>query len=119
MDGADARAGEHRYRGLRNHRHVDADAITLAHAHVFQDVRKSRNLAMEVGIAKGSLFSRLALPNEGGLVPPALEMAVEAVVGDVRPAAHVPLGKRRIVPIEDSIPAFEPVDQAGCLLPEL
>ena len=38
MDGADARAGEHRVGGFRDHRHVDGDAVALLDAARLQHI---------------------------------------------------------------------------------
>ena len=46
---ADAGAGEHRDRRLRDHAHVDADRRALLHAERLQRVRELRRLALEIG----------------------------------------------------------------------
>jgi hypothetical protein len=45
MDRADARAGEHRVRRFRDHRHVDGDAIALFDAARLQDVGEAADFA--------------------------------------------------------------------------
>ena len=60
---------------------------------------------MRAGVA------RLALPVVGDLVAAAgLDVAVEAVVGDVELAADEPLGERQ-VPLEDRVPRLVPVEE--------
>ena len=74
---ADARAGEHRHRGFRNHRHVDGDAIAFRDAETLQHVRRLAHLRMQLAIAdrlairsdrrlpRGSRSCRRAWPDDG------------------------------------------------------
>ena len=48
MDGADARAGEHGVSRLRNHRHVDGDAVALLDVAVAQDVGEAADLVVQL-----------------------------------------------------------------------
>ena len=61
MDGADAGAGKHGIGGLRNHRHVEHDAIALFNAHALQDIGEFANFAMEFLVGD-------ALRRSGGIV---------------------------------------------------
>ena len=67
-----------------------------------------------------ALVDRLALEVERDLVAePRLDVAVEAVVGDVEPAADVPLRVRK-VPLQERRERLEPGDPLATLaLPEL
>ena len=48
MDRADARAGEHRVGRLRDHRHVDGDAVALLDVAVAQDVGHPAHLVVQL-----------------------------------------------------------------------
>ena len=48
MDGADARAGEHGVGRLRNHRHVDGDAVALLDVAVAQNVGEAADLVVQL-----------------------------------------------------------------------
>src|SRR4029077_3384289 len=95
--GTDSRAGEHRHGELGDHAHVDADVGAFLHAELFQAVRESDDVFLELRegyLAPGVL--RLAFPEVGDLVAqPMLDVAVDAVVADVELAPDVPLGVRR------------------------
>src|SRR5690606_5125556 len=75
-------------------------------------------LALEVLVGEDALVPRLPLPNEGGLVPaPGLDVAVDAVIGDVELPADEPLDPGR-APIQHLFPALVPVQQLCRLSPE-
>ena len=99
--GADAGAGQHGHRQLGDHRHVDGDPIALADAQALEHVGEALDRGQQVGVGDGAVVAGLALPVVGDLLPLAgLDVAVEAVVGDVQRAADEPLGERE-VPVED------------------
>ena len=54
MDGADARAGEHRDERLRHVRHVDDDAVALFRAKVGEDCREHPHFVEQLGIGDGA-----------------------------------------------------------------
>ena len=56
----------------------------------------------------------LALPVEGDAVAVAgVDVAVEAVGGDVQLAAVEPLRERRVGPVEDLVPGLDPLELLG------
>ena len=98
--GADPGAGEHRDRQLRDHRHVDRDAVAGPDAELLERVGRLLDLAQEVRVGERPRVARLADPVVGDLVAEAVrDVAVDAVVADVQLAAGEPLGERQ-VPLE-------------------
>jgi hypothetical protein len=106
---ADPRAREHRDRQLRDHRHVQRYAISLADAERGERVREPAHLGVQLSVGERALVAGLALPDDRGLVAAprvlALEMAVETVVRDVELPAHEPLRERRL-PVEHLLPGL-------------
>ena len=96
----------------------------------FEHVGELADFAVQHFVGVDADVARLALPDDGGLVPPGgVQMGVEAVVGDVGLPADEPLGER-LVPLEDLRVGLEPMEfmahlapkafeVAGRLLPEL
>ena len=118
MRRADARAGQHGRDDLGDHRQVDPDDVALVDAVVLQGVGQPLDVAQEVGVGDVALLALLAAPVEGDAVAVArLDVAVEAVVGDVQLAADEPLRERRVRPVEDLVPLLEPVQLLGLLGP--
>ena len=66
--GADARAGQHRHRGLGDHRQVDVDPVAALHAEALQRVGEALHLVEQLGVGDRAGVARLALPVEGDLV---------------------------------------------------
>src|SRR5436309_1344242 len=110
VHGADAGASEHRDRELRDHGHVDRDPVPPLHAQAFEDVREATDLPPHAVVRQDSAFSRLALPDERGLVPTGSgQMTVQAIRGDVELSVEEPLGEGR-VPLEGLRPGGDPVE---------
>ena len=81
---ADAGAREHRDRQLRDHRHVDVDAVALLDPERLERVGEALHLVEQLGIGDGAGVARLALPVVRDLVALAGgHVAVEAVVAHV------------------------------------
>ena len=116
---AEPRAGEHRDRQLRDHRHVDRDPVAGPDAELLERVGRLADLAEQVGEGQRPRVARLADPVVGDLVAEAVgDVPVEAVVADVELAAGEPLGERQ-VPLERGVERLEPVDAlAGQPRPE-
>ena len=110
---ADPRAREHRDRQLGDHRHVERHAVALLDAERRERIGEPAHLGVELAVGERAHVARLALPDDRGLgAAPgvlALEMPVEAVVGDVELAADEPLRERRL-PVEHLLPGLEPGD---------
>ncbi len=116
---ADPRAGEHGDRQLGDHRHVDADPVAALDAEGAQHVGEPAHLVVQLGVGDRAGVAGLALPVVGDLVAePGVEVAVEAVVGDVELPAHEPLGEGQ-VPDQRLVEVPEPRHQlAGLAGPE-
>ena len=65
---ADAGAGEHGDRQLRDHRHVDGDAVAALHAELLQGVGALVNLVEKLLVGDVPAVAGLALPVVGDLV---------------------------------------------------
>ena len=108
MNRADARAREHRDRGLGNQRHVDGDAIAFLDAEALERVGGAADFIGEHLIGQDARVAGLAFPDESDLVAaPVGQMAIEAIVGGVDLAADEPFSERKI-PFEDFIVRLEP-----------
>ena len=108
VDRADARAGEHRDGQLGDHRQVDADPVALGHALRLEHVGEAPDLGVQVGVGDAAGVARLALPVVGDLAAVTrLDVAVQAVVGDVELAPREPLGEGR-VPLQHVVPGLRP-----------
>ena len=112
MRRADAGAREHGDRKLRDHAHVDADAVAFRDTELPQRVGKARDLAQHFRVREiGALAFGLADPVVGDAVsPPGRDVAVEAVPGDVQLAVGKPGAVGRI-PLEPLGGPLEPVDE--------
>jgi hypothetical protein len=119
VDGADARAGQHREAGLGDHRHVDQHAVALGHALGLQDGGHALHLGMQLAEAVG-LFRVGFGGNEDQrvLVRAGGQVAVHRVVAQVGLAAGKPLGERRLAVVAHLLVGLVPVDQLRLLGPE-
>src|SRR6476661_1551063 len=94
VDRADAGAGEHGIDRLRDHRHVDGDAVALLDIAVAQDVGELAHLVVQLPIADApGLRWVVAFPDDGGLLRSRRQMPVDAVVGGVEAAVLEPLDR--------------------------
>ena len=118
--GAEPRTRQHGDHRLRDHRHVDRDAIAGLHAELDEGVRRLADHVLEVGVGDGAgVVGRLALPAQRDLVAVAvLDVPVDAVVGHVQPAADEPLRERGVGPVEHLVPLLRPGQPFGRLGPE-
>ena len=99
--GAEPRARQHRDHGLGDHRQVDRDAVAGLHAELRQRMGRLGDLDLQLGVGDVEPVAGLALEPDRDLVAVAgLHVAVDAVVGDVEPAADEPLRERRARPVE-------------------
>src|SRR6185437_730943 len=103
-----SRAREHRDRQFRNHRHVNDSRIARFVAARLQNIREAANKAMQFGVADWPLLARLTFPQNRDLVFVArVEMAIQAVVRNVRFSAREPFRIGRI-PIKNARRFLEP-----------
>ena len=102
MGRAEPRAGEHRDGELRHHPHVDRDGGALTDADLLQRVRHPDDVALQLGVGdRPRLAGGLTLPVVGdALAVPRLDVAVDAVVGDVQLAAEIPLRVGQLPAVE-------------------
>ena len=118
------RASEHGHGRLRHHRHVNRDAIALLHAKFFQAIGEAAHIIAQLPIGNltnlrlAGLIERLGLPQNRCLsASSALNLRIEAVIGNVRLRSHEPLRIRR-VPFQHAIPFCEPMQFRGDAIPE-
>src|SRR5262249_15057747 len=64
VDGADARAGEHRDGELGDERQVNRDAVAFADAERLQDVCERRHLAIEIEVGQGAAGGSPGSPSQ-------------------------------------------------------
>jgi hypothetical protein len=103
---------------LGGHAHVHGDPVSLADAEGLERVGEALNVGEQFAEAQLANLTGLALPDDGGLVFPAVHyVAVEAVVGDVDLSTHEPFGPG-LIPVEGPGPGREPVQLAGDAVPE-
>src|SRR5262249_22055036 len=106
----EASAGEHGDGQLRDHRHVEGDAVAGFQALALEDVGELADLVVQLLVGEAALIARVAFPEDGGLVAARPgQAAVEAVVRDVELAADKPL-RMRLLPVKDAVPALDPVE---------
>ncbi|CZW15883.1 Uncharacterised protein [Enterobacter cloacae] len=80
MDRADARAGQHRHRRFRHHRHIDGDHIAFFNALVQQHVSEAAHVAVQLFIRDMfALRGVVAFPDNGRFVTAFGKVAIEAV----------------------------------------
>ena len=120
VDGADARAGEHREHRLRHHRHVEDDAVALLDAEVAQHGAEQLHLGEHAAVGVG-----LHRVGDGGIVDQrrlvvaaGKHVAVERVVAGVAGGADEPAAVDAGVLVEDLLRLLVPVDAGGGLGPE-
>ncbi len=113
---AQPRAGEHRDRQLRNHRHVNRDAVAgLQPAEVAQHRRDlvHPRVQLLVGDRAERLVLRFGHEDERRLVLVLRQMPVDAVVAGVELPADEPFPERRLARVERRMPVPIPGQQVG------
>jgi hypothetical protein len=84
MHGTDAGAGEHRDGGFGDHRHVNRNAIALVDALALEYVGKFAYFLVQLGVSDFTIFAGIvAFPDDSGLIGAAIEVTIEAIVGNV------------------------------------
>ncbi len=123
MDGADARTGQHGIGGFGDHRQVDDDTVTFAHAHILKDVGHAADTAVQVfiGDVLGGFVGIIGFKDDRGLIATGLQMAVDTVGGDVQVTVFEPFdvnvagGKRDVL---DLGVGLDPVQTFTMFTPE-
>jgi hypothetical protein len=118
MHDAKARASEHGDGQLRDHGHMDGDAVAgfesgeiAEHGGDFVDA----TVKLLIGDDGGGFVLRLRDEDEGCFVFVMGEVAVDAVVAGVELAAYEPFPEGRIASIERGVPIGVPVEKLGVL----
>src|SRR5258708_12796550 len=122
MSGVARGDGPRRRGGGRDHRQVVRAAVAWLDVTGAQDVGHPADLVVQLAI--GDVFRLLgiiALPDDGGLVAAAMEMAVDAVPGDIEDAVLEPFdrdiaGSKR--PVLDLRQTLHPADSLSLFGPE-
>ena len=116
--GAEAGAGEHGEHRLRDHRHVDRNAVAGLDSEFGERIRGLRDLAQKIGVRDGAGVSGFAFEVVGHAIAEAvLDMAIDAVVCGIEPSAHEPLRKGPVRPVEDRVEGSLPADALCLFLP--
>src|SRR5262245_21396714 len=121
MNRADPSAGEHRIGGLRYHRHIDGNAVTLLDPVLLQQIGEPADVAVKLVVGDFPVIvGVIALPDYGSLVAAFLQVPVNAVVGDVGKSILEPFdrdlaGKGSVLDLGIGL---EPVDPLAVLAPE-
>ena len=119
VDCADARAGQHRKRGLGNHRHVDQHTVALLHTEFEQHRRHALHFGVQFAKAVDLLFVRLGGDEDQRvLIRASLQMPVDGVVAKIGLPTDEPARKRRVALVADLCERAVPVDQLRPLGPE-
>ena len=120
VDGADARTGEHRNRGLGHHRQVDGHPVALANAQGLQAVGQSAHFGVQFRVADPPrLGGVVALPDDGGA---RAEVPIETVHARVQLAVAEPPDvdvAGSVGHVADPGRRRDPVEGRGPLGPEL
>ncbi len=120
VHGAEPRAREHRDHGLRNHGHVDDDAIAPADSLGGQHTGKSRHLVekLPVGERLDSVGDGAVVDERRLIAAAVVHVHVEGVVAGVELGAGEPAVERLVARIEHLVPGLVPVHVPGGLRPE-
>ena len=122
VDRADARAGQHRIGRLRDHRHVDGDAVAFLDAVLLHHIGEPADMLVQLVV--GDLLvvvGVVAFPDDGDLVAALLQMPVDAIVGDIGQPVLEPFDRDLALErgVLDLGVGLEPVDALAVLAPEL
>src|SRR3989449_3486130 len=119
MDRAQARAGEDREAGLRDHRQVEDHPLALLYAEGLQHGCSAIDLGEQLLVGESPAFADLGRnPHQGLLVAARRDVAVERVVAEGGFAADEPARKRWPRVIEHLAARLVPMDQPRLLGPE-
>src|SRR5690606_23192881 len=113
-------AGEHGEYGLRDHRHVDDDPVSLDDTEIRNGAGERADLGVEFLERIDSFVSgdRAVIDDRGLAAPPSGNMPVDAIVAGIAFGADEPAAIDPRMGIEDPFRRLEPVDRRGLFLPE-
>ncbi len=122
VDRPDARTGEHGNGDLRNHRQVDRHSVAFLYAERQQRVCALADTGMQLTVADVLRTIRIIrLPDDGGLVAAGLQVAIQAIGGDIELAAVEPAGveiafqEARVLDLRELL---DPIEAAADSAPE-
>ena len=116
---ADARARQHGDDRFRNHRHVDGNAITGGDAEFEECVGRFADVVLQFGVGDVTPIPGFPFKSDRHLSAEAvLDVAIDAVVGDVQRSTGEPAGERCVTPVEDLVELSLPGEIASLLSPE-
>jgi hypothetical protein len=120
MDRPDARAGQHGDGRLRDHRHVEDDAVALADLKLVKHGAESSGLRLKLGIGERALRAgdRAVVDDRCLPAAPARHVPVDGVVAGIAEGAGEPAPIDASVRIEHFFRRPKPLDLAGRLGPE-
>ena len=117
--GADPGAGQHRHRGLGDHRQVDRHPVPGLHPELDQRVGGLLHLGGQLRVRDLAGVAGLALEVEGHPIAVAgLDVPVAGVVGRVQGAVGEPLREGRVAPVQHLGRLDLPAEPLGLLGPE-
>ena len=114
-------AGQHGIGSFRNHRHVNADPVTLADPLCLHRIGKPADMFMQLAIGDlRVVFRVIAFPDDRGLVATGFQMPVDAVNTGVQRTVFIPFDGDRCVEVHitDFRIRFDPVDTLALFSPE-
>ncbi len=124
VDGTDACAGQEGNGELRDHAHVNGDAVAFADALLFEDIGELLYFGVELTEGESADFAvavgsgGFSFPEDGDVVALISEgMAIDTVVAEIQLAACEPGGVRKL-PVENLAPGCKPVKFMRSLCPE-
>ncbi|CAI8390839.1 MAG: Uncharacterised protein [SAR116 cluster bacterium MED-G04] len=122
MNGTDPGAGQHGDGSLRDHGHVDGDAIALVDTAGLEHVGKPADFLMQFTIGDmAAVVWLIPFKDDGGMVAPGFEMTVKAVGGGVERAILIPFNAQVFGIVGDVFNpgiGFDPVDALAVFGPE-
>ena len=123
MDCADPRTGEHRIGRLRDHGHIDDNAVAFADAQFFQNVGEFADVMVKLFVSDvfGVIVWIVRLPNDRSLVTALGQVPVDTVGGYVQGAVFKPFDAdvaRREADVFDLGIGLHPIDALAMLTPE-
>ena len=120
MDRAEARAREHRYDRLGDHRHVDDHRVAALKTEASKRAGQKSDFIAKLAIREGPDHSGdgAVVDERRRVAAPPLDVAIERVPAGVQPAAREPAVEGRVGLVENAVPAAVPGDRFRGAAPE-